>query len=333
MAAKAKKFPRFFSIFGILTLYVTSCFFAFPSAFAAANPGESCKKIGITQKVRLVTYTCVKQGKRLVWDKGKLSLEKPTFVATTEKNDYTWKIVVLNSQKFLGQAVQFSYSYALDNGPWVLSSTSSAIQETILIKNSFSLIEFKVAVLDDLGNYLASDVFKKNFLKTVIPPNQPQTISNGEISNSNPSTEALPALVSIINGVQWRNEPGSYYQDKPIARVLFRWPKPSNSNTRGFIIRYENLQTTTPPCDLAKALCEGPKRVDSNVYKEVINNGAAESMIIDRLSINSQYRFTFFAVVGGVGNLENLTLPDVWSGPILFTSGEAVPQAPIVKVG
>ena len=40
---------------------------------AAVKAGGVCKKAGITSVVSSKTYTCVKSGKKLVWNKGKQS--------------------------------------------------------------------------------------------------------------------------------------------------------------------------------------------------------------------------------------------------------------------
>jgi polyhydroxybutyrate depolymerase len=52
----------------ILTLFLTSPII---SANASVKAGSACKKAGITSTVSSKTYTCVKSGKKLVWDKGK----------------------------------------------------------------------------------------------------------------------------------------------------------------------------------------------------------------------------------------------------------------------
>ena len=51
------------------------------SASAAVKPGDLCKKIGITSTVKNMKYTCIKSGKKLLWDNGVL-INKPTSSAT-----------------------------------------------------------------------------------------------------------------------------------------------------------------------------------------------------------------------------------------------------------
>lgn len=43
---------------------------ALPNAYAAVTPGSKCSKAGIKQDYKGKTYTCIKSGNKLVWDKG-----------------------------------------------------------------------------------------------------------------------------------------------------------------------------------------------------------------------------------------------------------------------
>ena len=43
---------------------------ALPSASAAVTPGSKCSKAGVKQTHKGVKYTCIKSGKKLVWNKG-----------------------------------------------------------------------------------------------------------------------------------------------------------------------------------------------------------------------------------------------------------------------
>ena len=58
--------------------------FNFPAADAAVKPGLACKKVGSVAVVGLIKYTCIKSGKKLVWNKGvKIPAVKPTPVASS----------------------------------------------------------------------------------------------------------------------------------------------------------------------------------------------------------------------------------------------------------
>jgi len=59
-----KKLIAFFSI---LSLFLSTPLIP---VNAAAKAGAKCNKAGITEVVKGKSYTCVKSGKKLVWDKG-----------------------------------------------------------------------------------------------------------------------------------------------------------------------------------------------------------------------------------------------------------------------
>ncbi len=61
------KFKRSVSFFLLLNLFVTTPAFATSTTLR----GKTCKKIGITKVYYASTFTCVKVGKKLVWNKGK----------------------------------------------------------------------------------------------------------------------------------------------------------------------------------------------------------------------------------------------------------------------
>jgi hypothetical protein len=56
-------------------------------ANAAAKAGAKCNKAGITSVVSGKTFTCVKSGKKLVWNKGVIKSTKAEPVAPTGFSD------------------------------------------------------------------------------------------------------------------------------------------------------------------------------------------------------------------------------------------------------
>jgi polyhydroxybutyrate depolymerase len=66
----------------ILTLFLTSSII---SANASVKAGSACKKAGITSTVSSKTYTCIKSGRKLVWDKGKQSASASNAAGADEK--------------------------------------------------------------------------------------------------------------------------------------------------------------------------------------------------------------------------------------------------------
>jgi hypothetical protein len=293
-------------------------------AASKITPGSTCKKVNQQSIYKNKIYTCIKQGKKTIWDKGKVNLFTPVITAKPESKNYEWNVSVTNYPGELGRGLEFTYFYSLDQKPFVLYWTKKSQREKISIDTPFSNIRIKVVVTDGGNQEKTSDVFEKSFRDLVTPPNsvKPEIVYNPQIDQS-----ALPFLTSV-SGVQWRNEPGVYVGDKPKARILLRWPKQSDPSIRGYIVTYENTQTVTPPCDLQQALCEGPKRFDTTIYKLIVNQSLSEIVIVDNLEINSSYLFGLVAVSGGKGALEQIPTLDNRRSIFVRTSGETVPEPP-----
>jgi len=66
---------RLIAFLSIISLFLS---IPFVSANAAAKAGAKCSKAGITEVVQGKTYTCVKSGKKLVWNKGMKKPPTPT---------------------------------------------------------------------------------------------------------------------------------------------------------------------------------------------------------------------------------------------------------------
>ena len=61
-------------ILGVLLISFTVL--AATSAVAAVKPGDACKTLGSTSVIKGIQYTCIKSGKKFVWNKGKV-IPKP----------------------------------------------------------------------------------------------------------------------------------------------------------------------------------------------------------------------------------------------------------------
>jgi hypothetical protein len=86
-----KKLIAFFSI---LSLFLSTPLIP---VNAAAKAGAKCTKAGITEVVKGKSYTCVKSGKKLVWDKGNT---KPSMLLALQQSKLWKKHFLLNSQSF-----------------------------------------------------------------------------------------------------------------------------------------------------------------------------------------------------------------------------------------
>jgi hypothetical protein len=75
---------RLIAILSILSLVV---FLPLVPAHSASKAGAKCNKVGIKSVVGNKTFTCVKSGKKLVWNKG-IAVKKPTSTPIERVNVY-----------------------------------------------------------------------------------------------------------------------------------------------------------------------------------------------------------------------------------------------------
>jgi hypothetical protein len=109
-------------------IYLLVIFFAIssstPQAHSAVTPGAKCSKAGVKQNYQGKTYTCIKSGNKLVWNKGKELKPISKTVKPAKEMDYsrcleerrseTWRLAISqysNIAKDFGQV----YSARLDS--------------------------------------------------------------------------------------------------------------------------------------------------------------------------------------------------------------------------
>lgn len=93
---------RRFAIFALTAILISPA-----GASAAVKPGDVCKKIGTTSTVKNVKYTCIKSGKKLVWNSGvKVPIPKasPTKQNATDYKYSDFKDLVTNSSQIANVA-------------------------------------------------------------------------------------------------------------------------------------------------------------------------------------------------------------------------------------
>ena len=95
--------------FRIATLFTLIFALIFPTTLFAANPkaGATCSKAGLTQTYAGKKFTCIKSGKKLVWDKGALTNTSPI-----PKSSPTTSTV----QESSSNIVDWSKTFSTDNG-------------------------------------------------------------------------------------------------------------------------------------------------------------------------------------------------------------------------
>ena len=81
-----------------VAIFVTIFAVLFPSSIFAATPkaGATCLKVGATQIASGKKFTCIKSGKKLVWNKGVL-LKKPATEITKPNQTSNQEATTINS--------------------------------------------------------------------------------------------------------------------------------------------------------------------------------------------------------------------------------------------
>ena len=102
----------------VSTLVISSI--SFSEAAVNAKAGGTCSKAGQISIVATKKFTCVKNGKKLVWNKGLAILPQPVFTANAAANNYEWEVTVTNYLGRIDPALEFSYSFAVNGGMWNL---------------------------------------------------------------------------------------------------------------------------------------------------------------------------------------------------------------------
>ena len=84
------------------------------NATAAVKPGTTCKKLGQISTSAGIKYTCIKSGKKYVWNKGVKVVTKtvkptPTPAATSNKDPVAWRFDGYREHRFDIRSYSRSY--------------------------------------------------------------------------------------------------------------------------------------------------------------------------------------------------------------------------------
>jgi hypothetical protein len=195
---------------------------AIPSANAVVAPGSKCSKAGLKQTFNGKVYTCVKFGKKFVWDKGFIVFPKPKITVVSSTDNFTWNIQVLNYSKIkLDRNLIFSYIFSINNGMWVEGFKSSTDSGSISIEKEFSMIEFRVRLKRDFSILQESDSVVRIFSKQVIPIKPPTpTPQPSSLKEPRFIDEDLDAINSIIY-INWNGKDSSFgnYSDSDLRQI------------------------------------------------------------------------------------------------------------------
>jgi len=140
---------RLIAILSILSLLV---FLPLIPANAAVKAGAKCIKVGSTSVVSKKTYTCIKSGKKLVWDKGVLVKPTPTPTPTPPFTQSS-RSVAIDSCK-LKYKNQWEMGFGFPRSPNRLPNSG-------LIKAIFIFVDFSDAPGTDQPAVVAKNYFEE----------------------------------------------------------------------------------------------------------------------------------------------------------------------------
>jgi hypothetical protein len=173
-------------------------------AFASIKPGTSCKKAGQTSTINGIKYTCVKSGKKLVWNKGVAlkAFPKPSVaptpipsVAPAPAKFEPWGTNI--DSKMLSDEAQKNFL------AWVKTRTGAPKNHTQLIQeNPYASRISILKKADDLGAQIFSSFITKGSL-TVIGADESWTLEQLAKSGwprTNCNDPYLSGVVLCIDG-------------------------------------------------------------------------------------------------------------------------------------
>jgi hypothetical protein len=118
----------------LLAVLVTAALFLVPiNAIAAVKAGDACKKVGTTATANGKKFTCVKSGKKLVWNKGvTVSKTTPTASPTNSQSASS-----NSSSPAPTQSVILNRGY-IRNGQFVYRVVNGVLERRIYASNDFT---------------------------------------------------------------------------------------------------------------------------------------------------------------------------------------------------
>ena len=165
------KFKRITSV--SLLLVMTLFFSTFTGAIAKTpKSGESCTKLGIAKDYKGKKYTCIKSGKKLVWNRG-VAIKTATPTSTpspTPVPNSSPSTTFQSKEVFLPWSTKFSTEVMSEKAyesfsRWVKNQSSTLLNHQIFIQSSSSgyspsILE-DLKALDDLSSKVFSQFMKK----------------------------------------------------------------------------------------------------------------------------------------------------------------------------
>ena len=194
----------------LLALLITALTLAFiqPVALAAVKPGTACKVLGKTSTSSGIKYTCVKSGKKLVWNKG-VAVKKATPTPTPTPTATPTPTPTPTATKFEPWSTNIDSKMLSDEAQknflaWVQTRTGATKNHTQVIQeNRYTSRISLLKKADDLSAQLFSSYFSQGS-KTIIGATESWTIdqlAKAGWNTPNCNNQYMPGVSLCLDGI------------------------------------------------------------------------------------------------------------------------------------
>jgi hypothetical protein len=233
---------KFLGVFIALALFIAPM-----NAVAAVKAGDSCKKVGATATASGKKFTCIKSGKKLIWNKG-VAVAKPKPVETVVP-EATPTPSPTPTELTESDLRQRDIQKAFDEIANIAKKASPAITNLEIIASAEIRPE-SIKVIQDRYNFVAG------FFADLVNPDIPVTVvigANAEINWIASKLEELSgnSFAKFLNAFEWESKGfpcGPYYtagvSGKTKSGRLLNHYGLFGKSCKAQLPRDENFQTT-----------------------------------------------------------------------------------------
>jgi hypothetical protein len=194
----------------LLALLITALTLAFiqPVALAAVKPGTACKVLGKISTSSGIKYTCVKSGKKLVWNKG-VAVKKATPTPTPTPTATPTPTPTPTATKFEPWGINIDSKMLSDEAQknflaWVQTRTGATKNHTQVIQeNRYTSRISLLKKADDLSAQLFSSYFSQGS-KTIIGATESWTVdqlAKAGWNTPNCNNQYMPGVSLCLDGI------------------------------------------------------------------------------------------------------------------------------------
>lgn len=172
---------RYFRVGSLLTVTLLLTTMATPSAPAATLAGSKCSKAGNTKVVSNIKYTCVKSGKKVIWNKGvKVATPRPELPAPSQTS--APKPTPTPSPTFTPPTAPTSFDDLIENFKGIAyaawSKSRAKIASSTAVAKNFNLHIGQNTVIPNKNPQIAYDLIAKLY-EGFTPPKKIELLAFG----------------------------------------------------------------------------------------------------------------------------------------------------------